>query len=54
LERGPATDTEKLSRERFRLAQAIAADRNARDLEQRPLANPAIIGKKKGKKGAGG
>jgi hypothetical protein len=46
----PAFGTEVLRRERFRVVQALGADRDTRNARERLLTDPAILGKYEGKK----
>src|ERR1700733_4065655 len=52
-ERRAALDAIVLSRQRLRLGQARSAHRDARKGLQRLIADAAIVGEKKGKKGSG-
>jgi len=54
VERRPAGYAKELGVERGRITQAGGANRNAGNLMQWLAANAAIIGEKKGKKGARG
>ena len=54
LKRGPATVAEEFGAQRLGRVQAETADRNARDLVERPTANAAIVGEEERKKGVRG
>ena len=52
-ERRAALDAKVFRRQRLRLGQASAANRHARKILQRLIADPAIVGEEEGEKGSG-